>query len=473
MQVEIEERSPVRYQRWFVEGNLSGDKKATMGSLAGVRGRKVCAEIELPGELVERRLHTTVDALVDYWRLSAVAGVMSGSIGVHGHYANGLAAMFIACGQDAACVAEAAVGITRFEPRPGGALYAAVTLPNLIVGTVGGGTRLPSQRACLDIMGLSGPDARAFAEVAAAMALAGELSITGALAAGSSRARTSVSLVVRSKESRDEPLDRVSAGTVSTSGARAARRGVQRLCRVLLIAGTRAVAVPQLTSLVVAFATSLLFFLQLRIADEMKDADEDARFRPYRPVPRGLVTLRASRDRHCRAVVQLALALWLDRGLVWLLLLPWAWLLLMSREFFVPRWLRAHPIFYMTSHMVVLPLIDLVRDRVRLASERDRGARRPRLVPDRQLPQWHRRRDRAQDAGADRRGARRRDVRSLWGARRAAHAWLLAVFMTAAAAWAASARIGTEHAALLMLGVLVITCGIVASIREGWPDRRR
>jgi hydroxymethylglutaryl-CoA reductase (NADPH) len=93
--------------------------------------------------------------------------------------------MFIACGQDAACVAEAAVGITRFEPRPGGALYAAVTMPNVIVGTVGGGTRLPSQRACLDIMGLAGVgQARAFAEVAAAVALAGELSITGALAAG-------------------------------------------------------------------------------------------------------------------------------------------------------------------------------------------------------------------------------------------------------------------------------------------------
>ena len=74
---------------------------------------------------------------------------------------------------------------TRFEPRPGGARYAAVTLPNLIVGTVGGGTRLPSQRACLDLLGLAGAGhARAFAEVAAAVALAGELSITGALTAG-------------------------------------------------------------------------------------------------------------------------------------------------------------------------------------------------------------------------------------------------------------------------------------------------
>jgi hydroxymethylglutaryl-CoA reductase (NADPH) len=117
--------------------------------------------------------------------MSALGGVMSGSIGVQGHYANGLAALFIACGQDAACVAESAVGVTRFELQEDGALYAAVTLPNLIVGTVGGGTGLPSQRACLDILGLAGADrARAFAEVCAALSLAGELSITGALAAG-------------------------------------------------------------------------------------------------------------------------------------------------------------------------------------------------------------------------------------------------------------------------------------------------
>jgi hydroxymethylglutaryl-CoA reductase (NADPH) len=150
-----------------------------------VRGRKVSAEVVLSRELLEDRLHTTAARMLDYWRMSVIGGVMTGSIGVQGHYANGLAAMFIACGQDAACVAEAAVGVTRFEPSGDGGLYAAVTLPNLIVGTVGGGTRLPSQRACLDIMGLAGTGrARAFAEVAAAVALAGEVSITGALAAG-------------------------------------------------------------------------------------------------------------------------------------------------------------------------------------------------------------------------------------------------------------------------------------------------
>jgi hydroxymethylglutaryl-CoA reductase (NADPH) len=117
--------------------------------------------------------------------MSALGGVLSGTLGVQGHYANGLAALYIACGQDAACVSESAVGVTRMETTDDGDLYVAVTLPNLIVGTVGGGTGLPTQRACLEILGLAGSGhARAFAEVAAALCLAGELSIIGALCAG-------------------------------------------------------------------------------------------------------------------------------------------------------------------------------------------------------------------------------------------------------------------------------------------------
>ena len=94
-------------------------------------------------------------------------------------------ALYLACGQDVACVAESAVGVTRFEVTATGALYASVTMPNIIVGTVGGGTGLPSQKACLEIMGLAGPGkAQAFAEVCAAVCLAGELSIIGAICAG-------------------------------------------------------------------------------------------------------------------------------------------------------------------------------------------------------------------------------------------------------------------------------------------------
>jgi hydroxymethylglutaryl-CoA reductase (NADPH) len=176
---------PVTPAYYFVEGNMSGDKKASAQSFQGVRGRKVTAEVRLPLQIVERHFHTTPKKMVDYWRVSALGGVLSGTIGVQGHYANGLAAVFIACGQDAACVSEAAVGVTRFEVGAEGELYGAVTLPNLIVGTVGGGTALPSQRACLEILGLAGAGhARAFAEVCAALALAGELSIIAALSAG-------------------------------------------------------------------------------------------------------------------------------------------------------------------------------------------------------------------------------------------------------------------------------------------------
>lgn len=181
----IAEHCPLRPQYFFVEGNLSGDKKASAQSFVTVRGKKVSAEVRLPRKIVERHLHTTPEKMVDYWRMSALGGVMSGTIGVQGHYANGLAALFIACGQDAACVSEAAIGVTRFEVDPAAdALYAAVTLPNLIVGTVGGGTGLPSQHACLEVLGLAGAGhARAFAEVCAALALAGELSIIAALSA--------------------------------------------------------------------------------------------------------------------------------------------------------------------------------------------------------------------------------------------------------------------------------------------------
>jgi hydroxymethylglutaryl-CoA reductase (NADPH) len=178
-------RTPVAPLRHYVEANMSGDKKASAQSFQSVRGKKVTAEVLLPAETVSRRLRTTATAMTDYWRMSALGGVLSGTLGVQGHYANGLAALFLATGQDVACVAEAAVGVTRMEARENGALYAAVTLPNLIVGTVGGGTGLPTQAAALDLLGLRGPGhARAFAEVAASLCLAGELSIIAALSAG-------------------------------------------------------------------------------------------------------------------------------------------------------------------------------------------------------------------------------------------------------------------------------------------------
>jgi hydroxymethylglutaryl-CoA reductase (NADPH) len=181
----ILDHTPVPPRTAYLESNFSGDKKASAMSFQRVRGRKVVAEATLPAELVSRRLHTAPERIVDCLRLGTMGGVMSGTVGAQGQVANGLAAMFLACGQDVACVSEAAVGITDFELTDCGDLHACVTLPNLIVGTVGGGTKLPSQRSCLRLLGTLGPgSARAFAEVAAALCLAGELSLTAAIAAG-------------------------------------------------------------------------------------------------------------------------------------------------------------------------------------------------------------------------------------------------------------------------------------------------
>lgn len=109
-----------------------------------------------------------------------------------------------------------------------------------------------------------------------------------------------------------------------------------------------------------AFASSFFFFLQLRIADEFKDLEEDARYRPYRPVPRGLVTLRelaVVAGAGCAA--QLALAVSLNPRQVALLCGVWLYLAMMTQEFFARRWLKSHPFTYMWTHMLIMPLVDM------------------------------------------------------------------------------------------------------------------
>ncbi|MBL8888757.1 MAG: hydroxymethylglutaryl-CoA reductase [Planctomycetaceae bacterium] len=181
----IVENSPVVPQHWFIDGNMSGDKKATVQAFSYARGKKVVAESVLPALLVRRILNTTPEQIVRYAALSAIGGIQSGSIGVQGHYANGLAAVFLACGQDVACVSEAAVGLTRMDITKEGDLYVSVSVPNLICGTVGGGTSMPTAKECLTMLGCAGAGhARKLAEIFAALLLCGEISITGAMAAG-------------------------------------------------------------------------------------------------------------------------------------------------------------------------------------------------------------------------------------------------------------------------------------------------
>ncbi len=181
----ITDNTPIKPKHAFIEANLSGDKKASALSYLSVRGKNVTAEVLLEKSLIERYLHTTPKTMAEYWQLAALGGVMSGTMGVQAHYANGLAALYLATGQDVACVSESSVGVTRLELTDKGDLYASVTLPNIMVGTVGGGTKLPSQAVGLKLLGLRGEEqVHAFAEVCAACCLAGELSIMGAMCAG-------------------------------------------------------------------------------------------------------------------------------------------------------------------------------------------------------------------------------------------------------------------------------------------------
>ena len=180
----IEAHCPIKPLHWFVEANFSGDKKSTYLGLMTGRGRKVTASVTIPRALVEQGLHVTPERMLDYARMAGLGAVLSGQYGAQGHFANGLAALYIATGQDAACVSESAIGVTRMEMRDGD-LFVSVTLPNIMVGSVGGGTALPSQSAALELLGLRGSGkAAAMAEVAAAVCLCGEISIIGAIAAG-------------------------------------------------------------------------------------------------------------------------------------------------------------------------------------------------------------------------------------------------------------------------------------------------
>jgi len=115
---------------------------------------------------------------------------------------------------------------------------------------------------------------------------------------------------------------------------------------------------PPLVQVAGATLSALILFFQLRVADEFKDFVIDCRYRPHRAVPRGLVTLRELATlAYIGAAIQFAIAIYIDIGLVPVLAGVWIYMALMTKEFFVPAWLRVHPLVYLLSHMLIMPLI--------------------------------------------------------------------------------------------------------------------
>jgi len=181
--------------RWLVEksaalsyvlfSGLSSEKRPSARALLGGKGKKVSAGAEIPAKWVRLYLHTTPQAIRDLWQRTTIGNIMAGAVGYSGHYANGLTALFMACGQDVANVVNSVAGLTNFEVTPVGDLYASATLCSLVVATVGGGVDLGTSRECLEMLGCRGSgNARKLAEIVAATILAGELSFAGALGSG-------------------------------------------------------------------------------------------------------------------------------------------------------------------------------------------------------------------------------------------------------------------------------------------------
>jgi len=171
--------------RYYLFSGAESEKRASGSLFAGGKGKKVVAGARISPRLTRAYLHVTPEGMADLWQRTVLGHLQAAALGYNGHFANGLTALFIACGQDVANVANSAVGVTSFEVLPGGDLYASVTLPSLTVATVGGGTGLGTARECLEMLGCAGEGgAPKLAEIAAATVLAGELSMGAAIASG-------------------------------------------------------------------------------------------------------------------------------------------------------------------------------------------------------------------------------------------------------------------------------------------------
>jgi hydroxymethylglutaryl-CoA reductase (NADPH) len=171
--------------RYVLSGAIDTDKKHSQINVLRGRGKRVVAEARIPASLLQQRMGVTPDQLFRMRQVSQAGGVLAGSANFGAHAANGLAALFIATGQDAANVSESHTAITYSQVLDNGDYYWSITLPALIVATVGGGTGLPTQQECLRLLRCSGPGTvRAFAEICAAVVLAGEVSLASAVLAG-------------------------------------------------------------------------------------------------------------------------------------------------------------------------------------------------------------------------------------------------------------------------------------------------
>lgn len=180
----IEKETPAKIIA--VAGNFDIDKKPAWINFINNRGYKVWSEAIISKEVLEKTLKTTAEKFFDVWLSKCMIGsAMSGSLGFNAQYANIIASMFIATGQDPAHVVDGSLGITTAKVLKNGDLHVSVYLPALSVGTIGGGTSLATQSEALNILRVKGEgNAEKFAEIIGAAVLAGEISLLSSLSEG-------------------------------------------------------------------------------------------------------------------------------------------------------------------------------------------------------------------------------------------------------------------------------------------------
>jgi hydroxymethylglutaryl-CoA reductase (NADPH) len=176
----LDNYSGVRH--FYLESNLATDKKASQVNIMHTRGKRVTAEVVIPRDVLIEQMRVEPEGLAYHYGVASIGGFLSGVNNNGLHSANGITAMFIATGQDVANVAESSAGILYCEVTPERDFYLSLTIPSLIVATHGGGTNLATQRECLELLGCSGiGKVQKLAEIIAAVALAGEISLASAI----------------------------------------------------------------------------------------------------------------------------------------------------------------------------------------------------------------------------------------------------------------------------------------------------
>ncbi len=171
-------------EQFFLESNFATDKKHSQINMLKTRGKRVVAEAVIPDALVGRSMRSGTERMYRARQVAALGGSMAGVNNNGSHSANGITALFIATGQDVANVAESSAAYVYAELRPNGDYYYSITIPALIVATHGGGTGLPTQRECLELLDCYGEGkVLKFAEIVAATVLCGEISLGSAIVA--------------------------------------------------------------------------------------------------------------------------------------------------------------------------------------------------------------------------------------------------------------------------------------------------